>query len=33
VTCGLDVSGALRVDTGDGVHLVHGGESVAAWGS
>ena len=33
VTRGLDDSGALRVDTGDGVHLVHGGESVAAWGS
>ena len=33
VTRGLDPSGALRVDTGDGVLLVHGGESVAAWGS
>lgn len=33
VTRGLDASGALRVDTGDGVLLVHGGESVAAWGS
>ena len=33
VTRGLDASGALRVETGDGVRLVHGGESVAAWGN
>jgi BirA family transcriptional regulator, biotin operon repressor / biotin---[acetyl-CoA-carboxylase] ligase len=33
VTAGLDDSGALRVATTEGVLLVHGGESVAAWGS
>jgi hypothetical protein len=33
VTSGLDDSGALRVITAEGVLLVHGGESVAAWGS
>lgn len=33
VTSGLDDSGALRVATAEGVLLVHGGESVAAWGS